>query len=313
MHPGDNMILVIGITGHSGSWFLKRLIQEGYTGRIRCTVREHSDTSLIDSSGLNIEKAVGDVSDDAFLDFIMQGVDTVLHIASIYLSEKIAEAAIRHGVKWLIAVHTTGRYSRYKSASAGYARVEDTILAMRGRIAVTVLRPTMIYGSSRDANMYKLIDYLHRHRLFPVFGRGGNLMQPVHARDLGDSYYGVLTHPDATMNREYNLSGKEPIRYIDILRTVSDALQRGNVFIRIPMALSLVAAKLYCWLRKDSALVNVEQVMRMNEDKVFPYDDAARDFGYSPSRFQDGITDEVRQYLEQARAPQNDTQNDEGL
>ena len=299
------MILVIGVTGHSGSWFLKRLIQEQYTGRIRCVVREHSDTSLIDGSPLNIEKAVGDVGDDAFLDVIMQGVDTVLHIAGIYLSEKVAEAAIRHGVKWLILVHTTGRYSKYKSASAGYARVEDAILAMRDRIAVTVLRPTMIYGSSRDANMYKLIDFLYRHRFFPVFGRGDNLMQPVHARDLGDSYYDVLTHPEATMNREYNLSGKEPIRYIDILRTVSAALPRRNVFIRLPMALSLMAAKIYCKIWKDSALVNVEQVMRMNEDKVFPHDDAARDFGYSPMRFQDGIVGEVRQYLSEVCPPQN--------
>jgi len=35
----------------------------------------------------------------------------------------------------------------------------------------------------------------------------------------------------------------------------------------------------------------------MNEDKVFPHADAARDFGYSPASFQDGIKGEVAEYL----------------
>jgi thioester reductase-like protein len=53
------MLLVTGITGHSGSYFLKELINNKYEGPIRCVVRETSDTSLIDNSGLHIEKVVG--------------------------------------------------------------------------------------------------------------------------------------------------------------------------------------------------------------------------------------------------------------
>ncbi len=70
------MLLVTGITGHTGRYFLKELIKNKYEGTIRCIVRETSDTSLIDNSGLNIEKVIGDIRDEEFLDKCMKGVDT---------------------------------------------------------------------------------------------------------------------------------------------------------------------------------------------------------------------------------------------
>ena len=291
------MVLITGVSGHSGRWLAKRLSKEGYTGAIRCTLRPSSDAAFLDNTDLNISKFTGDLADPEFLDRILPGVDTVLHIAGIKLSRNIVEAAIRKGIRRAILVHTTGRFSKFKSAAEGYTRIEDGILGLRERIAVTILRPTMIYGSSRDQNMYKLVDYLYRHKFFPIFGSGNNLMQPVHARDLGNAYYDVLMKPDATANREYDLSGKEPVRYIDLVRTVSRALGRQNILVPIPMSLSLFAAKTYNRV-SASARISVEQVMRMSEDKAFAHDSAARDFGYSPLSFHEGIQEEIQEYLE---------------
>jgi nucleoside-diphosphate-sugar epimerase len=207
------------------------------------------------------------------------------------------DAAVRNRVEWVILVHTTGRYSKYKSASAEYIQIEDDILRMRDRIGITVLRPTMIYGSSRDRNMYRLVDYLYRHRFFPMFGSGENLMQPVHARDLGNAYYDVISNESSTLNKEYNLPGKQALPYIDLVRTVSQALGRKTVILRIPLWVSVAAAKVYNALDRN-AIISVEQVLRMQEDKAFDYGDAARDFGYSPIAFEEGILDEVSEYLD---------------
>ena len=122
-------------------------------------------------------------------------------------------------------------------------------------------------------------------------------MQPVHARDLGNAYYDVLMNPDATKNREYDLSGKEPIKYIDLVRTVSRALGKKNILVPVPMTLSLLAAKTYSRLSAN-AQISVEQVLRMSEDKAFSHDSATRDFGYNPLGFEEGIEGEVREYLE---------------
>jgi nucleoside-diphosphate-sugar epimerase len=290
------MLYVTGITGHTGKWFLDRLIKERYKGKIRCLVRENSNTSLLDQSQLNIEKVFGSLEDKGFLESTMVGVETVVHISSILFSNNVVDAAIKNNVKWAILVHTTGRYSNFKSASEEYIKIEDGILKKRDQIGITVLRPTMIYGSSGDRNMYKLVDYLARHKFFPMFGKGENLMQPVHAKDLGNAYYEVLVKKDKTFNKDYNLSGRDPIQYIDLIRCVSETLNRKNIIVKIPLWFSVFAARIYNAISKK-ALISVEQVLRMQEDKVFSYEDAAKDIGYSPLSFSEGIKGEVQEYL----------------
>lgn len=301
------MLYVTGITGHSGKWFLERLKKENYWGKIRCFMRADREDApekykIFEGCGLDIEFAVGRLDDDDFLTESLQGVSAVINIAGISYSEKIVEAAIRNGVGRVILIHTTGRFSRYKSVSAAYSRIEDGILARCGGktpaervMNCTVLRPTMIYGSSMDKNMYRLVEYLARHKFFPLFGDGSNLMQPVHARDLGNAYYEVLTHPDSTMNKEYDLSGKAPITYLNILLTICRYLDRSVKIIKIPISLSIFLAKIYNALFK-SAIITVEQVMRMREDKAFSHEAASRDFGYDPVSFEEGILEEVEEY-----------------
>jgi len=290
------LILVTGITGHTGKWFIEKLINEKYQGKIRCLVRESSNTGTLYSSRLNIEKMYGSLEDIEFVESAMVGIKTLIHISSIEFSNIVINAAIKNGVEWAILVHTTGRYSKYRSASEEYKRIEDGILNKRDQIGITVLRPTMIYGSSEDRNMYKLIDYLYRHKFFPLFGKGGNLMQPVHARDLGYAYYDVLMNKDKTFNREYNLSGKESITYIDLIKTVSSNIGKNNIIIKIPLRISIIGAKIYNTLIKK-APISVEQVLRMQEDKDFKHDEATKDFGYLPISFYEGIKDEVQEYL----------------
>ena len=290
------LILVTGITGHTGKWFIEKLINEKYQGKIRCLVRESSNTKAIDNSQLNIEKVYGSLEDIEFVESAMVGIKTLIHISSIKFSNIVINAAIKNGVEWAILVHTTGRYSKYRSASEEYKHIEDGILQKRNQIGITVLRPTMIYGSSEDRNMYKLIDYLYRHKFFPLFGKGGNLMQPVHARDLGYAYYDVLMNKDKTFNREYNLSGKEPITYIDLIKTVSSNIGKNNIIIKIPLRISIIGAKIYNTLIKKTP-ISVEQVLRMQEDKDFKHDEATKDFGYLPISFYEGIKDEVQEYL----------------
>lgn len=289
-------IFVTGATGHSGGFFLQRLEKENCDWHLKCVVRETSDLTIIDSTSLDIKKAYGDLNDVDFLAREMEGYDLVLHIASIYMSKNVVKAARKANIKDIILVHTTGMFSKFKSASAEYIAIEEEILANRDDMNITVLRPTMIYGSRKDRNMYKLIDYLYRHKFFPIFGKGENLMQPVHAGDLGDAYYGVIANWDTTKNKDYNLSGKYAIEYIELVRTVEDYLERKVLNVKIPLWFSLFSAVIYNKISKG-AIISVEQVQRMMEDKAFSYEDATRDFGYSPRTFADGVKGEVEEYL----------------
>ena len=73
------MLLITGATGHSGEWFIKMLISEKYDKRIRCTIRETSNTSYLDNSGLDIELVIGDLKDPVFANKALDKITTVVN------------------------------------------------------------------------------------------------------------------------------------------------------------------------------------------------------------------------------------------
>ncbi|NLP21319.1 MAG: hypothetical protein GX368_00620 [Erysipelotrichaceae bacterium] len=54
-------------------------------------------------------------------------MDVIFHIVNIRKSINIINATIKNNVKWVILVHTTGIYSKYKSASKEYIDIENKI------------------------------------------------------------------------------------------------------------------------------------------------------------------------------------------
>lgn len=294
------MLLVTGITGHSGRYFLEELINNKYEGPIRCIVRETSDTSLLNDSGLSIEKVVGDIDDKEFMNEVMTGVGTVIHIAGIQKTLNVIEVAIKRGVKRGILVHTTGIYSKFKSASEEYENIEIEVNKMINQegaeIKVTILRPTMIYGDLCDLNMSKFITMVDKLRLFPVINHGSSLIQPVNARDLGKAYYQLLIMPSQHSKSEYVLSGEKPITMVDAFKLISDNLGKKTFFISFPLGFGVFLAK--CIKVASIGRINyVEKVLRMGENRSFEHSDAVRDFLYNPISFEDGIRLEVEQYL----------------
>ena len=294
MNLKDGELLVTGASGHSAKYFFERLEAENYDKKIKCLVRTNSSIYHLKSLKLNLDFIYVDLLEDIDqLQNYFTGVTTVLHIAHIDLSKTVIEAGTKAGVEWFICVHTTGRFSKFKSASAEYIEIEDGLLNKYANL--TILRPTLIYGSSRDRNFWRLINFINSYSVFPVFGSGKNLMQPVNAEDLGNAYFKVLQNKSNTFGKQYNLSGRDQVPYISILKEISSALGKKVFFIHIPIWISLVGAYVMNMLLGSRFPISVEQVLRMKEDKIFSFDDAHKDFGYSPISFKDGIHREVAQ------------------
>ena len=298
------MLLVTGITGHTGKYFLQELINNKYEGSIRCVVRETSNTSILDNSGFNIEKVVGDLDDPDFIDSAMKGVDTVMHIYNIHHSPKIVQSAIKNKVKRVILVHTTGIYSEFKYASEGYKKIEQKIKELKSDTKcltkITILRPSMIYGDLCDRNMSKFIKMIDKLRIMPVFNGGNSLIQPVNARDLGKAFFTVLMSPEKTDGKAYDLSGERPIKMIDTFKLISKELEKKTMYVSVPLGFGVLLARALKFLTLGR-IDFIEKVQRMGEDRSYSHDNATNDFDYYPMSFEQGIKIEVQKYIQELK------------
>ena len=182
------MLLVTGITGHSGRYFFTELEKANYSGIIRCVIRNESNAEFLKESALKTEKVVIDLDTDTFDENIMAGVTDVVHISHLSHTPKLLKAALKKNVSKFISGHTTGIYSRFKVATEEYKKIEREVenILHSGAITYICLRPTMIYGDMCDKNISVLIRIVDRFRIIPVINGGNVLLQPVNARDLVD-------------------------------------------------------------------------------------------------------------------------------
>lgn len=295
------MLLITGLTGKSGKWLLKRMESDRQyfeTIGVRVIARTDSSVEKLRKARIKLEIVVGNTGDEVFIRRAMVNIDTVLHVAGIHTSRVIAKIAIESKVDWLILVHTTGIYSKYKAAGEEYRQTEKYIsdLANGRETKITILRPTMIYGCSTDKNMIIFIKMVDRLLFFPVVSFGRFALQPIHEKDLGDAYYQVIKNSEKTKGKNYIVSGKDPIDLIDILKEISLALGKKNIFFSVPFPFAYLSASLI-WLLTGGRIDYREKVKRLVEPRAFSHDEATKDFCFMPMTFKEGIGTEIEMYL----------------
>ena len=290
------MILVTGITGHTGRYFIEELVKNNYKEKIRCIITNKENEKILKKSGLNYEVVIGNLSDIIFLEKVCKGVDSIVEIYNIRYSLNILQSALKNDVKRIIFVHTTGIFSKYKMASQEYKVIEKEVIEKaRDKIDITILRPTMIYGDMCDHNISKFIKMMDKMRVYPLIAGGKAEIQPVNAMDLGKAYYQVLMNPKTTKNKYYNLSGEKPISIKNMLEMIIKKLNKKTIFIPIPMWISICLAYLLKIVTLGKINI-IEKVLRMGENRTFSNKEARLDFGYTTISFEEGIEKEIEQY-----------------
>ncbi len=284
-------VLLTGATGLLGGALLDLLLAGDH--EVRCLVREESpNASRLDPSRVEVSR--GDAKSAGDLRRALVGVDALLHVAGIEHAPAVVEAARGARVSRLVVVGSTSAHSAYEFRSGPKKRMEDVV---RGSgLDWTIVRPAMIYGSERDKNVHRLLRFLDRSPIFPVFGPGTNLWQPVYHEDCARGTYEALVCPTAA-GRSYDLPGASPLPYATLIETAARALGKKPSLVRLPLEPIRRALLLTEALRLPLPIKS-EQVLRLREDKAYPYDEARRDLDYAPRPFERGVILEVARLRE---------------
>jgi nucleoside-diphosphate-sugar epimerase len=145
--------------------------------------------------------------------------------------------------------------------------------------AITVLRPSLVYGSGRDLSLTPLAERARRWRVLPWPRGATGWRQPVHAADVARAVRDCLAAP-ASHGRAFELGGGERLRFDEMVARHLARHAPGARLLRLPDAAFFAAARL-----AGRAQGLEGWLWRARRDQLADLSDATAAFGYAPRAF----------------------------
>ena len=289
-------IIVSGADGFTGRFVCKELKSRGISFSV--ILRPSSSSKWMKKNKINFYFA--DLNNIEDLTKILKGNVCLINIASIGFgsASKIVKSCENAHIKRVIFISSTSIFTKL-NAKSKKIRVNAEKSIINSNLNWTIFRPTMIFGSPKDRNMIKLINWIDKVPFIPIFGKGNNFQQPIYVRDLAWSIVEIIEKRE-TFFRIFNLSGPVPLTFKEIIKVISQNLGKKPLMLYLPYSFF---SKLLSFLEflGLKTFIKSEQIMRLNEDKIFPHIEAKNVFGYKPTEFKKAIFEEIKIYKKNYR------------
>jgi nucleoside-diphosphate-sugar epimerase len=268
-------VLVTGATGLLGSHLAERLTAQGRF--VRALVRPESRTGFLD--GIGVETVRGDLTNPDDCASALSGITWVFHCAAkvgdwgrwsefqtgcVDATRTVAQAATRAGVARFVHISSTSAYGHPHDRGAPidetaplgqnvwvmdyYTRSKVECerglwrMAERGRLPLTVIRPSWLYGERDRTTVPRLIREFRRRRVM-ILGRGDNPLSAVYAGVVADAALLAAAEPKAE-GQAYNITSQGPITQRAFLDLFADALVLPRATRHVPYRLAFAGGLL---------------------------------------------------------------------
>jgi len=322
--------LITGATGFIGPHLVKKLIEAGHS--CRCLVRDGSHTDMLQKLGT--ELVLGDITRPATLAGIADGMDRVLHLATLghmrnfTVTESMFEAinvqgainvmqeALKAKVQRVVHCSTVAAMGICADVSATeesrcnphhpYGRsklkAEQEVRRMveQQALPAVIVRFSMVYGPGDPRDILKLTR-LTKKSLFPKIGNRPKLTPLIH---VDDAVRGLLLAAEKGRTGDiYLLTNRNSLPFDDIRKILQKALEIKRLPLYVPewtaLTLASLSEKLFPLFGKVPPVSrkNIESTLA---DRVFSIEKAERELGFCPEVDpEEGLKETVAWYKEQ--------------
>ncbi len=282
---------VTGGSGFLGGFVIPLLREAGY--EVTALVRSGEAAAKVEALGATPLR--GDLDDAGSVRTVFDSAapSDLVNLASLGFGHApaIVHAAETAGLRRAVFVSTTAIFTKLNAPSRQVRTAAERTI-QESDLDWTILRPTMIYGTPNDRNMWRLLRQLRRLPVVPMPGGGAHLQQPVHVADLAQVVVAAL-QTDAAVRKAYDIAGPEALTFRQVVASAAAAVGRSPRTVPVP-ARPIIRVLSRVEATGRSLPVKAEQVERLIEDKAFDISEAVADLGFSPRSFDEGIRAEAR-------------------
>lgn len=160
-------------------------------------------------------------------------------------AESVVMACRKSGIRRLVHISALGAD---RGAATAFLRskwqAEEAV--RRSGLAWTILRPSLIFGPG-DRFSAAVAGALRRLPVFPVFGSGAYVLQPVSVAEVADAVVAAVDI-GACAGEVVEIGGPEVITYIEAVRRTAAALGLRRSLVHVPVGLARFAVGVLQWL-----------------------------------------------------------------
>ncbi|HEY8304678.1 MAG TPA: NAD(P)H-binding protein [Solirubrobacteraceae bacterium] len=236
------MLLLTGATGLVGSALLRLLLAEEQP--VRCLVR---DPRRLGPQRVQVQIALGDLTDPPSFRNAMRGVSTVVHLASATRDQprgsieeltamatwRMVDAAQRVGVERFVYFSLLGASEHHRSRLFRSKAIAERAVG-NAELRSTIVAPSLVYAPGD--RWLTLVARLARLPVLPIPGRGRAVCQPIWAQDLAACTLAILRSDEQqpAAHERYELAGPQTLTYDEVLRAILHSLHSERPLLHVP-------------------------------------------------------------------------------
>jgi nucleoside-diphosphate-sugar epimerase len=196
----------------------------------------------------------------------------------------VLSAMKAHGVNYLVHVSSSVVESVAHDWYTDTKKAQEALVLASG-IPQVVLRPTLMFGWFVRKHLGWLSRFMRRVPVFPIPGSGRYMRQPLFTAD----FCRIITRCIAVRQTgRFNITGREKMDYIDIIRAIKATVHARAAILRIPYG--LFRALLRAWALVDrSPPFTTQQLAALVAPDEFEVIDWPTIFGVQATPFNEAI------------------------
>lgn len=164
---------------------------------------------------------------------------------------------------------------------------EQERMAAECEIPHVILRPTLMFGWFDRKHFGWLSRFMQKVPVFPIPGHGRYMRQPLYAGDFCNIIVSCL---ERQITGTFNISGREQVDYIDIIREIKHTIRSRTPIINIPYWLFHSLLAVWALFDRDPPFTT-QQLSALVAHDEFEVIDWPVIFGVTPTPFVQAINE----------------------
>ena len=297
MHT-DKKIIIPGAAGLVGQNLIIALKDKGYKNIV--AIDKHSaNTEILRKLHPDIEVISADISEPGDWQTACGDADMVVMLQA-QIGSKQAAPFVRNNIESTRLMLKTMKAQRipyvvHISSSVVESVADDDYTKTKREqeeqvvasgLDYCILRPTLMFGWFDRKHLGWLSRFMQKAPVFPIPGSGKYMRQPLYVRDFCNIIISCIENePKGEM---YNITGRENVDYVDIIRAIRDTVHARTMIIHIPYWLFWTLLKIYAVFDKDPPFTadQLKALLAGDEFEVIPWWDI---FDVTPTPFKQAI------------------------